>query len=137
MDDFNLKNCGLFTGVDEQYVEDFLSSCDVVAFKKGEYIIKENEVGDNMYLIEAGKVQILVNGKNIRTIDSGSLIGELCVFGQKRRAASVFAETDCTLLKIKGEDFRIRIYSKELDALLISYNIAKELTARFRDLLHV
>ena len=62
---------------------------------------------------------------------------KLCVFGLQRRAASVFAEQDCTLLKINGEDFRIRIYSKELDALLICYNIAKEMTSRFRDLLHV
>jgi CRP/FNR family cyclic AMP-dependent transcriptional regulator len=136
MDEFSLKNNSLFNGVDEQYIEDFLSSCDVVEFKKGECIITENEVGDNMYLIETGKVQISVNGKNIRTVDSGALIGELCVFGQKRRAASVFAEEDCKLLKIKGEDFRIRIYSKELDALLICYNIAKELSARFMDLLH-
>lgn len=137
MDEFSLKNNLLFKGVDEQYVEDFLSSCDVVEFKKDEYIIKENEVGDNMYLIETGKVQILVNGKNLSTLYSGALIGELCVFGQKTRAASVFAAEDCKLLKINGEDFRIRIYSKELDALLICYNIAKELSTRFMSLLHM
>ncbi|CZR33627.1 Cyclic nucleotide-binding domain [Legionella pneumophila] len=98
-----------------------------------------------MYIVEQGELQIILEQNStgsdtkeeqlIGVFKSGALLGELCVFGQLKRAASIRALADCRLLKIEGEDFRVRIYSKDLDALLICYNIAKLLSQRFITLL--
>lgn len=141
MTHIKLQKSALFEGVDEQYVEDFLSHGERVAIKKGEFLFHQDERGDNMYFVESGKLEVLVKGKShegksddnemiLTLLEKGAVMGELCVFGQKTRSASVQALEDSTLIKVEGEDFRIRIYSKELDALLICYNIAKVLSER-------
>lgn len=135
----NLSESYLFKGVDEQYINDFLASCVEVEIKKGDFIFHGNETGDNMYIVKQGKFEMILDESrhdfprqalDDSIMQTGSVIGELCVFGQKQRSASVMALEDSILLKIEGEDFRIRVYSKELDALLICYNIATLLSKR-------
>ncbi|VEB37230.1 cAMP/cGMP binding protein [Legionella sainthelensi] len=140
MEEFDLHNCSLFRGVDEKYIDEFLASCELVELPQGEFLFHQNEVGDAMYIVEQGELEVVLDQGIVKsdsqkpqvigTRERGSLIGELCVFGQQKRSASVRALVDSRLLKIEGEDFRIRIYSKELDALLISYNVAKVLSER-------
>ncbi|ARB93778.1 cyclic nucleotide-binding domain-containing protein [Legionella longbeachae] len=140
MEEFDLHNCSLFRGVDEKYIDEFLASCEPVQLRQGEFLFHQNEIGDAMYIVEQGKLEVVLYQGIVKsdpqiphvigTRERGDLIGELCVFGQRKRSASVRALVDSQLLKIEGEDFRIRIYSKELDALLISYNIAKVLSER-------
>lgn len=138
--ELNLQEIAIFEGVDEKYIEEFLASGKLIDLQAGDYLFHQNDIGDTMYIIQSGKLQITVSEKNpannlpsnkvLGTFESGVLIGELCVFGQVKRSASISALTDAKLLKLDGEDFRIRIYSKELDALLICYNIAKVLSQR-------
>lgn len=136
MSEFNLHNCLLFTGVDEQYIDEFLASCEFIELHQGEFLFHQNEIGDAMYVVESGELEVILNqaesqeSQVIGTRESGALIGEFCVFGQRKRSASIRALVDSRLLKIEGEDFRTRIYSKDLDALLICYNIAKLLSER-------
>ena len=140
MSEFDLRDCLLFRGIDEKYTDEFLASCDLIDLRKGEFLFHQNEIGDTMYVIEKGELQVILDSdkkgsnsqekQSVGTLKNGALIGELCVFGQQKRSASICALVDSRLLKIEGEDFRIRIYSKELDALLICYNIAKVLSER-------
>ena len=138
MSEFDFHNCLLFRGIDEKYIDEFLASCESIELHQDEYLFHQNEIGDAMYVVEQGELQVILDQgiigadsqeiQVIGTRESGSLIGELCVFGQQKRSASIRALVDSRLLKIEGEDFRIRIYSKDLDALLICYNIAKLLS---------
>lgn len=136
MNKYNIHESYLFEGVDENYIDEFLSSCEIIKVNKGEFLFHQNELGDNMYIVENGKLEVMLDEKHsiakniVGTLASGSIIGELCVFGQKKRSASIYAIEDSTLYKIEGEDFRARIYSKEFDALLMCYNIAKVLSER-------
>ena len=140
MKKIDLKNSVIFKGVDEEYVDEFLAGCEAMELAKDEYLFRQNEIGDTMYIVESGELEIQLekqakatkgsNKQIIETVTTGTLIGELCVFGQKERSASAYALKKCKLLKIKGEDFRVRIFAKELDALLICYNIAQLLSAR-------
>lgn len=130
MPEFNIYDSPIFEGVDEKYLQEFLSSTEQVTIKQGEYLFRQNDLGDSMFIVESGQLEVILKSKKVDTIDCGKLIGELCVFGQEKRSASIRALTDSQLIKIEGEDFRTRLYSKELDALLICYNIAKILTQR-------
>lgn len=141
MSESNLHDIPLFQGIDEKYIDEFLSSCKTIQLAKDEFLFHQNEAGDSMYIVVDGKLEVLLDEssaignnppsiKNVSTLENGSLIGELCVFGQLKRSASIRALVDSKLLMVDGEDFRIRIYSKELDALLICYNIAKVLSQR-------
>ncbi len=142
----DLHDCLFFKGVDEQYIEDFLDSCEIVEISKDTFLFHQNEIGDSMFIIEQGELEMTLeqNAEGIAlpevhvlgVFKSKGLVGQLCVFGQQKRSASIRALTDARLLKVEGEDFRIRIYSKDLDALLISYNIAKILSNHLITLLN-
>lgn len=137
MNEFDFHNCLLFKGVDEHYIDEFLTNCETVTLHPGDFLFHQNDVGDAMYVVKQGELEVILDsgvgtdsqGKQvIGRREFGALIGEFCVFGQQKRSASIRALVESKLLKIEGEDFRIRIYSKDLDALLICYNITKLLS---------
>lgn len=72
--------------------------------KQGEIIFKENSIGNEMYIIKSGKVQIskYVNDKNIILEDLGvnEFFGEMALFTEKKRTASAVALEDSKLIII-------------------------------------
>jgi CRP/FNR family transcriptional regulator, cyclic AMP receptor protein len=132
MSEFDPKNCLIFKGVDEKYIDNILSSSEIISLKQGEFLFRQEESGDAMYIIESGELNVMLGSKPkiVETLKTGALFGELCVFGHQKRSASIYAAIDSKVLKIEGEDFRVHVYSKELDALLVCYNVAKLLCDR-------
>ena len=53
-------------------------------FNDGESIVKEGEEGNKFYIIKKGKVEILVGGKYIRTLNESEYFGERVYFFMKK-----------------------------------------------------
>eukprot|EP00002_Diphylleia_rotans_P025219 TRINITY_DN4986_c0_g1_i6.p1 TRINITY_DN4986_c0_g1~~TRINITY_DN4986_c0_g1_i6.p1 ORF type:complete len:1636 (+),score=306.35 TRINITY_DN4986_c0_g1_i6:100-5007(+) len=75
----------------------------------GEYVIRQGEIGQEMYFIVSGQVQISTDGKHIATLSSGAYFGEISLIFSQKRTASVIAEEYCELLMLR---------KKELDEVL-------------------
>ena len=69
-----------------------------------EVIIRKGEIGDRMYFIVAGEVEVERDSKPIR-LNGGDFFGELGVLYKIRRTANVRAETFVELLQLEGRDF--------------------------------
>ena len=115
-----------------------------VSFKKGDYIFREDEPADVMYMIHKGKVQISKGtgtfDEKIRILGEGEFIGEMAVINSMPRSASAVAVENCVLIKMDRDSFNetvmknhefsvsvIRLLSerlRETDELLMVY--AKE-----------
>ena len=80
-----------------------------VNFKKGDYIFREGEPADVMYMIHKGKVQISKGigsfDEKIRILGEGEFIGEMAVINSMPRSASAVAVEDCVLIKMDRESF--------------------------------
>jgi CRP-like cAMP-binding protein len=63
-------------------------------------IVRENEPGDEFYVIGEGSVRVTRGGTELARIGTGGHFGELALVGSGQRAASVTAVTDCVLLAI-------------------------------------
>jgi CRP-like cAMP-binding protein len=78
-------------------------------FKKGETIFEENAVGDRMYFIVSGSVNVIraVAGKSqpIATLGPGDIFGEIALFVSQTRKATVIAETPIKVWQILKSDF--------------------------------
>lgn len=78
-------------------------------FNKGEILIQEGEIGDELFLLEKGVLDILVQGRKLNTIDSRNtqdFVGEIGAILGTPRTATVVAVTDCIVFcfpKIKLE----------------------------------
>ena len=76
--------------------------------KKGETIIRINSIPDGIYYLDSGTAQTVnAQGEFLSIIEEGTIFGEMAYFaGEKKRTATVLAQTDVVLRKISTEDFR-------------------------------
>ncbi len=80
-----------------------------VNYEKGDYIFREGDPADVMYMIHKGKVQIIKGsgtfGEQIRVLGEGEFIGEMAVINMMPRSASAVALEKCILIKMDRESF--------------------------------
>ena len=107
-----VKEIGLFSNIDEKVLESLAPVLIEEQFKGGEVIFKENDLGDEIYFILSGEVEIvkMVNKEvkvshALSSLGKGDFFGEMALFDKKRRSATVQAAGDVTLLRLECKDF--------------------------------
>ncbi len=75
--------------------------------RKGEVIIRVHDVPNGVYYIDNGSVNAIdKGGKLITTLAAGNVFGEMAYFSkEKKRTATIVANSDIILRKISGEEF--------------------------------
>jgi cGMP-dependent protein kinase len=71
-----LKKIYLFKNLSDRTLESIAAGMKKQKFKPNDYIIEENTVGEQFFLIIKGRVRITVKGEFIRDLDSGDCLGE-------------------------------------------------------------
>jgi len=76
-------------------------------FKKGQTLFVDGEYGDSIFLVEDGKVDVIVDGKNVFSAGKGNLCGEYSpLMGRPRNCTAVCASKTCKTYEMTGRDFR-------------------------------
>jgi len=78
---------------------------ELIPFKAGDVIFRENEPGDVMYLVAQGEVEILIHDSVVENVAPGGVVGEMALLDMGPRSATAKAKTDCLLLTINRERF--------------------------------
>jgi CRP-like cAMP-binding protein len=127
-----LKQIPLFASV---HGEGLKRLSDVIREKhvsQGELVFAENELGEEMYLVHAGKILIyheLPDTKEqLDIIEAGGYFGEMAIIDQLPRSASARAQEECTLLVLHRDDFRNAV----LDYPDIAFALFREFSRRVR-----
>jgi len=72
-------------------------------------LFQEGDVGDNMYIIQAGRVKISkrIRGveKTLATLEKGEFLGEMAILNDKPRSATAETLDDCDMLVIDRKTF--------------------------------
>jgi serine/threonine-protein kinase len=105
-----------------------------IYFETGQEIIREGDVGNEAYIIVAGRCEVFkaVAGKrvSIRTIGPGESFGEMAILASSPRTASVVALERTAVEKLTREELLA-----ELDVMRPWVSVLlRSLTERFRDL---
>ena len=87
-------------------------------YNEGDYICKEGEQGNCMYIIKEGEVECIKGDKIIRILKKGDNFGQKALLEGDKRSLDVKAKTDCTVFSISkdffktqfGENFRLELY---------------------------
>ena len=93
---------------------DFKEDCywKMSRFKKGEKILEQGDDCNDLYLLKTGSARVLGSIETadnhriqpgVCDIKSGDVFGELSLFDEKPRSASVECLEDCTAVVINGE----------------------------------
>ncbi|MBC8555587.1 MAG: cyclic nucleotide-binding domain-containing protein [Candidatus Brocadiales bacterium] len=82
-------------------------------YKDGDIIFKENSIGKEMYIILTGRVTVIKEKGDVETtlatLEEGDFFGEMSLFDNSPRSATVKALGDVKLLEINQKNFLKKI----------------------------
>lgn len=78
---------------------------DLQTFAAGEVLFSEGEVGDRMYVLTAGEVEIKVAGQVVGKAVPGEIVGEMALIDAGSRSATATALSDCKAAAVDERRF--------------------------------
>jgi len=82
-------------------------------YADGTMIFSEHEPGEDLYVIQQGKVNItkIINNKEVllAVLQPGDIFGEMALLENKPRSASAIANGDCVLMQINKSNFQTMV----------------------------
>jgi CRP/FNR family cyclic AMP-dependent transcriptional regulator len=102
-------------------------------FPAGAVLFREGDRGEEMYILQSGKVKISkkIRGveKTLATLDKGEFFGEMAILNDKPRSASAETIEDCEMLVIDRKTFETLLRSN----VEIAIRFIKRLADRLRE----
>ena len=131
-----LQDMPIFGGIQESVLGFLLDQSTDTAFSAGNYLFRENDPGQSMYVLETGRVAILKRWEGtcyrLSELRAGDCVGEMSLIDLGRRSASVFALSDCEAIELTSTSL-LELYEHDLEQFaLIQMNISRELSRRLR-----
>lgn len=101
----------MFSALDDKEREIVINAMDEKKFRIGEWIIKQGDDGDNLYVVDQGELDCFKRftkdsePKFLKTYQPGESFGELALLYNAPRAASIKAKTECVLWSLDRDTF--------------------------------
>jgi CRP-like cAMP-binding protein len=129
----SLRIIPMFSGVSTEILESIASLLIERRFPKHKTIVEEGAPGDYMYIISEGRVKVTkLSGdgreKILELLDVGDFFGEMSLFDDAPRSASVKAMSDVRIMALARNDF-LRLLSSSPG---LALSVIQELTRRLR-----
>ena len=99
-----LSKVPIFASLQEAQIAQLAGTLTPELFPPGERIISAGELGDRMYFIASGSVEVLVGIEPVR-LKVGDFVGEMALLTDKPRNADVISSGYTNLLVLKRRDF--------------------------------
>ncbi len=91
-------NGTLFADLNNEQLDQIFS--ESIACNKGDIICEQDTIGQEMFLIKRGKASIFINESQIASLASGEIFGEMSLFHNVKRTATIKAAQDKTLIGV-------------------------------------
>ncbi len=135
-----LQKLSLFKGLDLNVIKDLAELCNYKNIKKGKTVIKEGDLGDELFIIVSGEIEIqkrtLQNEPytvvTMSADETPLYVGELAMIDRDKRSATVVTKRDCDCLVLKRKDFIMYGDSNPRVGLILTRAIALQLAQRLR-----
>jgi CRP/FNR family transcriptional regulator, cyclic AMP receptor protein len=96
--------------------------------RAGDLIFQPGEIGEVMYGVIEGTVELMANGKVVETIQSGDVFGEgALVHPSRTRVTTAIAKTDCVLACLDKQRFLFAVQNTPMFAIEIMQSFSERL----------
>ena len=132
-------NDGFVSGLNREEIARLLRSLTPLAFKKGEAIVKQGDIGQGLFVLLEGKALVQCeNAKspnNLGELGPGDLFGEMSFLNSAKRNASVFALEDTRVVILTPQQFeKLKKVEPQLSLKILS-NLFATVAGRYDRLL--
>ena len=136
-----LANVELFAELDKDDIDRIAKSAVVRDFQKGDVIVRENEAGVALYIIARGTVEVvkgLGSGgeQKLAELTDGSFFGEMALFDNHVRSASVRAVENTQCIVITKWDFNAELSQNADLAMKMLAVLARRIRALQEEVTH-
>lgn len=99
-----IKSSPLFFELFDEEIDAIVEDCKVLSLEKGDYIFREGDEGNEIYLILAGGAYVQKGNVKLVELRKGDLFGEMVLLDERTRTADI-------------------VSSNYTDVLVLSYNV--------------
>lgn len=125
-----LQQLELLRGVGPEALAELLDGSSVREVAEGEWLIREGEQGNEMYVILRGHFEVSVREGSVDELvarrDPGEVVGEMALLGRATRAASVRAATRGRVLEVGRAAFERLLGSPGAAAAIYGASLERE-----------
>jgi voltage-gated potassium channel len=101
-----LEKIPLFSGVEPGFIEEVALNLKPDVYTPGEYVFKIGQAARRMYFVIRGRLEVLnKEGKIVNTLKDGDFFGEIALFTDQPRTASIRTLTYCDLYILDKDVF--------------------------------
>jgi CRP-like cAMP-binding protein len=101
-----------------------------IFFEKGDVVFREGDVGDCLFVIREGAVDITLGNRVLKLMQPGDIFGEMSLIDGEPRSANAVARAETTVIPIDEEQFLFLVGKLPYFAL----NVMRVLAMRLRDM---
>jgi CRP-like cAMP-binding protein len=101
-----LSQVPMFAACSSDQVDEVARLGEGRAVDPGEVIVREGDRGDHFFVVGTGEVAVSRDGKEVARIGPGDFFGELALFDEAPRNATVTATTGTTLVAVGRDQFQ-------------------------------
>jgi class 3 adenylate cyclase/CRP-like cAMP-binding protein len=105
-----LKQAFLFHDLPEEMLTTLSGTIHLRHLQKNDILFRKNDPGDSLFVVGKGRLKVSTEDTGgveitLNQIEAGDMVGEVALFDQAPRSASVIAMEDSDVLELKREDF--------------------------------
>ena len=103
-----IEKVPLFKGATEEFLTEVILNLEPVIFTPGDYVVKKDEMGYNMFFISKGSVDVVSEDETIvyATLSDGAFFGEIALLLSTPRTATIKARDYCDLYSLHKDTFQ-------------------------------
>lgn len=110
-----LKNYNFFRSFRDELLLQICTMCELVSFKKGDCVLKENEQNTRLYFIRQGIAEVMLAGEVVAILQNpGEVMGEMSVVLNKPATSTIRAASNLDCWVLDSENFS-HVNPKDLD----------------------
>lgn len=100
-----LQEIPIFSPLPAPTLERLASELETVTAAAGTVVIRQGDHGDRFYVVQSGRLKVIVDGSPSGELGPGDSFGEIALLRDVRRTATVEAETDAQLQALGRDAF--------------------------------
>ena len=127
-----LRSVPVLAGLSNVLLERLAGEVANVQVEAGQWIMREGEAADSMFIVRSGRVEVVDEGppeRTIRILRRGDALGELALLREGKRSASVRARRDARLFELGRAQFEALIQDAPSFALGLTRAMGAQLAA--------